>query len=230
MARSLIHSRFLPAFIAASLAVLTSCVGPYAVWVVPGAQTTGPAFGLARKRGGTETETLAFVAVYRCFGRKFATLDDAVWYIEATGGENALKRLTYGVAPPGFTAPKPAPRLQEGECYDITASGSGVEGGTKFRVLAGGALTELSDQEQRAMADSAFAREVAFGEAAVRMCQAAYHGARDRADTTRVDQLAHRDASGEFGSLDCKFLRSRAVVGCADAKRPTTCWLTNRCN
>jgi hypothetical protein len=200
--------------VSVSLAVLAatlgSCVRPYAVWVLPGATIATPTFGLARKRGGTKVDPLWAVAFYRCHGRSFAQLQDAVWFIEERGGENALTRLTYGVVPGEFRAPKPAPAPRARECYDVAATGPGRSGGTAFRVSADGRLAELSAAERRAMGDSAFAREVAHGEAAVRMCRTAYRAARSGRDTARVDSLALRDATGELPPLDCGFLRSPA--------------------
>ena len=213
------------------IGALESCTRPYAIWVLPGATSANLTFGLGRYRRRSQAEpfikkfinsivnrtqvelrhqtySVDQIAVFPCFGLKYARVKDAVWRLDADGTANALRTFKYGAVPTGFREVHRAPSLALDKCYAISVSGAGFHATTEFRILGNGLVTELSEEAQNALGEAAFRREVAFGDWAVARCRATYLQAHSFSDTTRVDAIVYRDSTGEFGVLRCGFLRS----------------------
>jgi hypothetical protein len=152
------------------------------------------------------------LTVTPCFGKKYARPEQAAWAL-VEEGDNALHAVRYGVTPRGFLERRAPVPLKVGGCYEVRATGPGISGGTEFRVLPDSTLVERSEKEQVAAGDSAFRREVAYGDASEAFCRRAYRSAPTARDTARVDSLALPEPTGEFPPLGCGFLRSKAGGG-----------------
>ena len=196
-----------------ALSVL-GCVRRYAVWLAPGARLTAPVFHLARQRGGHDVHPLWAVTVTPCFGQKYAQVEQAAWVVMAQG-DNALHAVRYGVTPRGFLERRAPAPLKVGGCYAVRAEGPGVSASTEFRVLPDSTLVERSKDEQFAAEDSAFRREVAYGDSSKAFCRRAYNAARTAQDSARADNLSLPEPTREFPPLECGFLRSKAGGGLA---------------
>lgn len=144
---SLSHATLRLAMLAVGTVVLTACPQRVRLEVMPSSRSDSLVFSVRGAREG-RPDAVKFVLVTSC-NASFGGTDDVYWEIDAPENPVAIRRLTYGVTPPGYTEATRARPLQREECYAVAYGASSF---TYFAVDSTGGVFEVAREAARSRA------------------------------------------------------------------------------
>lgn len=118
---------------------MVGCPQRTAIWLAADSAPNRPVFLIADRRGGDGDVAIRVLRVDAC--TPLDTARSPLWGIADAQGAGNLRRVEYGVVPPGWSSFAGPRRLSPG-CYRATISGSGR---VEFQVEPDGDVRELAD-------------------------------------------------------------------------------------
>lgn len=172
-------------------------------------------FGLATERDGFDVRPLARIDVASCRTIAADLREErpsrTVWLAmgwDTPAEPRAVRRITYGMTPPGLRDSNAAKKLEPG-CYDASVAVEPGGASVTFWVMADGSVRERTTAERDSVSAVMSRRtraEIQDAGRAIEKCKAGYAAAKTASDSSRVDRTVWTD-SARLGSYDCDFFR-----------------------